>query len=165
MPRRRAERMLLATDRHACRLPIPRRIPMTTVPPGRRRAALVATSAWMLLLAASASAHPPTASFDYAPQTPAPGELIDFASTSAPVPEHTEPLLLDWDLDSDGAFDDARGATARRAYEEGVHVVRLRARHASATGDHEAVAERSGTVGAAGPRPGPTPEPEPEPEP
>ena len=99
---------------------------VTSAPPGRRRAALAATAAWMLLLAASASAHAPTASFEYTPQQPAPGELVEFASTSTPVPEHTEPLVLDWDLDGDGEFDDARGATARRAYEQGVHVVRLR---------------------------------------
>ena len=90
---------------------------MNIAPPGRRRAALIATSAWMLLLAASASAHAPTASFEYTPQQPAPGELVEFRSTSTPVPEHTEPLLLDWDLDGDGEFDDASGPTARRAYE------------------------------------------------
>ena len=122
---------------------------MTPASHGRRRAALVATSAWLLLLAASASAHPPTASFDYAPEQPEPGELVEFRSTSVPAPEHTEPMVLDWDLDADGQFDDASGATARRAYAAGDHVVRLRARYLSAAGSHEDVAERTVTVGDA----------------
>src|SRR5687767_9803443 len=98
----------------------------------RHRMAAVATCGWLLAVAASASAHAPTASFEYEPAQPAPGELVDFRSTSTPVPEHTEPMVLDWDLDADGQFDDASGPTARRAFEQGTHVVRLRARYLSA---------------------------------
>ena len=126
---------------------------MTPASHGRRRAALVATSAWLLLLTASASAHPPTASFGYAPEQPAPGEEVTFTSTSIGVPEHTEPMLLDWDLDGDGEFDDARGDVAKRAYDAGDHIVRLRARYLSAAGSHEDVAERTVKVGTPPPPP------------
>src|SRR5687768_10161971 len=98
--------------------------------PRRRLAAAVATSAWLLAVAASASAHAPAASFEHTPANPAPGELVDFRSTSTPVPEHTEPLQLGWDLDGDGQFDDATGSSARKAFAEGMHVVRLRALYA-----------------------------------
>ena len=106
-----------------------------------------ATCTWLLAVAASASAHPPIASFEYEPELPAPGELVEFRSTSTGPPEHTEPMLLDWDLDGDGQFDDANGAAVRRAFDQGVHVVRLRARYLSAAGSHEDVTEQSIAVG------------------
>ncbi len=118
---------------------------------------LASVTAWLLLITASAAADPPTAQFTVAPEHPAAGELVTFESTSTPAPEHTAPLILDWDLDGDGEFDDARGAVAKQAYPAGVHVVRLRARHAT-TGNHTAVAERTITVGeATQPTPTPTP--------
>ena len=124
-----------------------------------------ATCAWLLAVTASASAHPPTASFEFTPAQPQPGDLVEFRSTSTGPPEHTEPLALDWDLDGDGQYDDANGAAARRAYQPGAHVVRLRARYLSAAGSHEDVAEQSVTVGEAEPEPTPTPTPTPTPEP
>ena len=60
----------------------------------RRRAVATATCAWVLAVAASASAHAPTASFEYSPEKPQAGELVEFRSTSTPVPEHTEPLQI-----------------------------------------------------------------------
>ena len=124
-----------------------------------------ATCTWLLAVAASASAHPPIASFEYEPELPAPGELVEFRSTSTGPPEHTEPMLLDWDLDGDGQFDDANGAAVRRAFDQGVHVVRLRARYLSAAGSHEDVTERSIAVGEPDPEPTPEPTPDPTPDP
>ena len=98
---------------------------MISSPPRRRRAVLASVTAWLLLITASAAADPPTAQFTIAPEHPAAGELVTFTSTSTPAPEHTAPLVLDWDLDGDGEFDDARGAVAKQAYPAGVHVVRL----------------------------------------
>jgi hypothetical protein len=126
---------------------------MRTPCPRRRLTAAAAACAWTLALAASASAHAPTASFEYSPQAPAPGQPVDFHSTTTPVPEHTEPLQLDWDLDGDGEFDDARGATARAVFAQGSDVVRLRARYVASSGDHEDVAERTLTVGSPPPPP------------
>jgi hypothetical protein len=127
--------------------------------PRRRLAVAFATCAWTLAVAASASAHAPVAAFEYAPGQPAPGEPVEFRSTTAPVPEHTEPLVLDWDLDGDGAFDDARGELARRAYDAGSHVVRLRARYVTSAGDHADIAERTIVVGTPAPEETPPPGP------
>jgi hypothetical protein len=121
----------------------------------RRRAVATATCAWVLAVAASASAHAPTASFELSPQQPQAGELFEFRSTSTPVPEHTEPLQIAWDLDGDGQFDDATGPTARRSYSEGTHMVRLRALYPGVAGAHEDVVERSITVDEPDPSPGP----------
>ncbi len=107
------------------------------------RAAGAAAFVWLLLAAPQALAHPPAASFDYTPAAPAAGELVELRSTSTGVPEHTTPLVLAWDLDGDGSFDDATGAAARPSFPAGDHTVRLKAFYPSATGGHEAVAERT----------------------
>jgi hypothetical protein len=53
--------------------------------------------------------EPPVASFSYAPSKPRTGQPVTFTSTSAD-PENAI-ALHEWDLDDDGEFDDASGAT------------------------------------------------------
>jgi len=132
---------------------------------GRRAAALVAALAWLALAASPAGAHPPTASFEYTPAQPAPGEEVTFRSTSTGPPEHTQFLAHSWDLDGDGVFDDGNETVARGAYPEGVHTVRLRVSYLGADGTHEDTAERTITVGDPDPDPEPTPDPTPQPTP
>ena len=128
---------------------------------GRRWAALAAACAFLLLTAASASAHGPYASFEYSPANPAPGEEVTFRSTSTSPPEHgTQFIAHEWDLDGDGVYDDGNETVVSRAYDAGVHVVRLRVRYLGADGGHVDVAERTVTVGE--PAPDPTPEPTPQ---
>jgi PKD repeat protein len=70
--------------------------------------------------------RPPSASFTYTPAGPVTGTPITFTSTST----DSDGALVghDWDLDGDGAFDDARGPSVRHAFTvAGPHVVSLRA--------------------------------------
>jgi hypothetical protein len=101
-----------------------------------RGATAVATAAVKVV------ARPPMAAFTIDRAAPQAGELVTFTSTEA----DTVYVLaaLDWDLDGDGAFDDARGVQASSAYAPGVHVVRLRVRD---MGGVTAIAERSFEVG------------------
>jgi hypothetical protein len=78
------------------------------------------------------------AAFTFSPGTPAPGQDVLFESTV------TEPAAIAWDLDNDGAFDDAEGRRAKRAFPAGSHLVRMRARHQG----QESVAEQTVQVGA-----------------
>ena len=64
-----------------------------------------------LALPASAVAQAPVASFTYSPASPLSGQLVTFSSTSTGTI-----TSLDWDLDGDGACDDAAGATASRSF-------------------------------------------------
>jgi hypothetical protein len=68
--------------------------------------------------------RPPAASISYAPLAPLSGDSITLASTSA---DPDGPIVTqDWDLDADGAFDDARGPTASVSFEApGNHPVGL----------------------------------------
>ena len=67
-------------------------------------------------------------SFVFAPVAPITGEVVTFTSTAAALGTGNRLLSQNWDLDNDGAFDDASGATASRAFAPpGVYVVRLRA--------------------------------------
>ena len=66
-------------------------------------------------------------SFSYAPLAPITNEVVTFTSTSTAVGSGNRLVSQDWDLDSDGAFDDASGATATRAFvPAGIYSVRLR---------------------------------------
>ena len=68
--------------------------------------------------------RPPVASFRYFPGIPTAGEAADFVSLSS---DPDGPLVAQqWDLDGDGQFDDAAGASASRSFTVGVKVVRLR---------------------------------------
>lgn len=69
--------------------------------------------------------NPPAASFSYAPPAPRTGERVTFSDTSTsptgPIASRT------WDLDNDGQYNDASGATATRIFTRpGSYVVRLR---------------------------------------
>ena len=56
----------------------------------------------------------PKASFEVAPSNPGVGETATFTSTST---DDGSIVAQDWDLDNDGAFDDASGSTATAAYD------------------------------------------------
>jgi hypothetical protein len=72
----------------------------------------------------SVSNRPPVAAFTYAPSSPLPGDSIVLTSTAA---DPDGPITGQaWDLDNDGAFDDASGELATVAFRTaGVYVVRL----------------------------------------
>jgi YD repeat-containing protein len=114
--------------------------------------------------AATAAAAAPEASFSVDPAAPVAGEEVRFADTSTGF-SPTLPLQRDWDLDGDGAYDDATGATAARAFPAGEHQVALRVRQ-SGIAVIERVARRTIGVAPPGePTPDPTPVPTPEPVP
>lgn len=70
--------------------------------------------------------RPPVADFGLAPSSPATGETVEFVSTSSD-PDGTIARVR-WDLDGDGAFDDASGRTAFAVFgSPGAHVVRIQA--------------------------------------
>jgi trypsin len=69
----------------------------------------------------------PTAAVTASSATPAPGEQVNLSATVAPGAQTSSPTLA-WDLDDDGAFDDATGATASTAFAStGVRIVRVQA--------------------------------------
>ena len=112
---------------------------------------LAGVFAGLLVAVSPASAHGPAASFSYEPSAPAPGELVSFRATAVPV-HAGEPIRLSWDLDGDSAFDDATGATVRRSFDAGEHVVRLLATTGPGT-------RRSSRRRSPWPRPNPSPRP------
>ena len=98
------------------------------------RAARFGLLAFALMLgtgAAEAAAAVPEASFIYAPADPRAGDEITFTDTSTGF-SGTAPLDRDWDLDGDGQYDVASGATAVRSYTAGDHTVALRVRQSGA---------------------------------
>ena len=104
---------------------------------------------------ASAQSQPLTASFEFSPAHPDPGQAVTFTATttggSVPAVQH------DWDLDGDGAFDDARGNKAQTSFATaGSYVVRLRARQ-TGTAVVDSIAEQTIVVGT-------TPPPDPPPD-
>jgi len=93
-----------------------------------RAAALLLTALVAGVAATPAAAQsrnaPPAASFSYAPPAPRQGEAIAFSSTS--TDRDGTIVRQAWDLDDDGAFDDASGPRASRAFDTaGDHLVRL----------------------------------------
>ena len=71
------------------------------------------------------SNQPPSASFTYSPASPRVRETVTFTSTSSD-PDGSVTSQT-WDLDNDGEFDDANGATASSSFaKKGTYVVRLR---------------------------------------
>jgi hypothetical protein len=95
----------------------------------------------------------PTAGFSWQPASPVAGETVTLTSSAADadgtIASH------EWDLDGDGAFDDATGATVATTFPSGLHVVGLRA-----TDDRGAAANATQTIDvAAGSAPRSEPEP------
>jgi PKD repeat protein len=67
------------------------------------------------------------ASFTFTPDPPTTNEVITFRSTSAATSTNVDIVSEQWDLDGNGAFDNATGATAARSFAQpGVHSVGLR---------------------------------------
>ncbi len=67
----------------------------------------------------------PSAFFDYTPTSPATAEMITFTSHSTDADGTV--AALDWDLDNDGAYDDASGVNAQRSFSSsGSYPIRLR---------------------------------------
>jgi hypothetical protein len=61
------------------------------------------------------------------PAVPDPGEQVSFTATVAPGEQTSSPTLA-WDLNNDGAFDDATGTTATAGFvSAAMHVVRVQA--------------------------------------
>ena len=69
---------------------------------------IVSATIWILAPSAQAAT---TASFDFTPQSPLTGEVVTFTSTSSGTI-----AAQAWDLDGDGACDDASGEVAQRAF-------------------------------------------------
>ena len=89
----------------------------------------------------------PTAAVTASSLIPAPGEQVDLSATVAPGSQASSPALA-WDLDDDGAFDDATGATASATFAStGVRIVRVQATFPD--GDR-AVAREAVDVGGTG---------------
>ena len=85
-----------------------------------------------------------TASFTFSPEAPVENQPVTFTSTSTPSAGQTI-TALDWDLDSDGQYDDAKGKNASRAFDSpGVYRVALRVRQANG---NTSVAEGTVRVG------------------
>jgi PKD repeat protein len=70
--------------------------------------------------------RPPVAEFDASPAAPAPGQDVTLTSRSTDPDGGTLQLTQAWDLNGDGAFDDATGAVAHASFTAGTHLVRLR---------------------------------------
>ncbi len=104
---------------------------------------------------------PPRAAFSFAPAAPRAGDAVTFVSGATdpdgPVAGH------EWDLDGDGAFDDANGPTASFTYATpGARTVSLRVVDDAGL---PAVASQNVAVQAASvPAPTPTPTPQPGPD-
>ena len=68
---------------------------------------------------------PPTASFDYSPSSPKAGEPVSFDASASSDPDGTI-VSYGWDLDGDGAYDDATGvATTKSFASAGVYTIGL----------------------------------------
>jgi PKD repeat protein len=82
---------------------------------------------------------PPVAALRFSPAEPLTGDTIDFTSLSV---DPDGPIASEaWDLDGDGAFDDAAGRTAARSFATtGARTVRLRVTDAGGASDVESVA-------------------------
>ena len=90
--------------------------------PSRSAVTVVALLAWPA--AALAADQPPDASFSFSPEDPRAGQQVRFESSSC---DPDGRLVSEaWDLDGDGAFDDAQGRVATRAFAgAGAHSVGL----------------------------------------
>ena len=97
-----------------------------------------------------------TASFDSTPLSPRAGQVVTFTSTSAPSAGQSITSQR-WDLDSDGASDDATGGTATRRFDSaGVYRVALQVTQANGNASVAEGTVRVGTIEQS-PPPGETP--------
>ena len=79
-------------------------------------------------LTANYVVHAPVAAITTTPSPPTgPAPFAVGFSAEGSSDPNGHALTFDWDLDDDGAFDDATGVTASRSYPVGDHVVRVRA--------------------------------------
>src|SRR3954454_18015597 len=81
----------------------------------------------------------PVATFAFSPASPAAGDTITFTSSSKDADGAV--VKQEWDLDGDGVFNDATGATAKRSFDAGPHRVTLRV-----TDDRGAIATTFQTI-------------------
>ncbi len=115
-----------------------------------------------IAVAAGAAVGPLQASFDATPTSPHPGDVVALHSTTTGGSEAT-PKQYAWDLDDDGAFDDATTVDTTVTFPaEGNHRVRLRVRQPSTAATLESIAERTIAVTAPPADPPPT-DPDPPP--
>jgi trypsin len=89
----------------------------------------------------------PTAALAVSPAVPQPGEQVSLSATVAPGAQTSSPALT-WDLDNDGAFDDATGPAAATTFvSTGIRIVHVQATFPD--GDR-AVAREAVDVGGTG---------------
>jgi hypothetical protein len=82
--------------------------------PYRLRRHVVAILTVLACPAAALAAESPDAGFSFSPQDPRAGDQVRFASSSCDPDGRL--VRQAWDLDGDGAFDDAEGPVATRAF-------------------------------------------------
>jgi PKD repeat protein len=87
---------------------------IVTLPPFRPSRSAVTVLALLACPAAALAAEAPHANFSLWPDDPPAGHPVEFLSTSCDPDGRL--VRQAWDLDGDGAFDDAFGADARRIY-------------------------------------------------
>jgi PKD repeat protein len=79
---------------------------------------------------------PPAAAFDFSPTNPDVGDTVSFDATDSSDDQALPAGSYAWDLDNDGAFDDAVGATAATAFASaGTRTVRLQVTDADGATD------------------------------
>jgi secreted trypsin-like serine protease len=105
----------------------------------------------------------PTAAIASAPATPKPGDTVQLTSSAIKPASQPGTATTSWDLDADGAYDDATGPTASLpSAAQGTYLVRVQQSYPD--GDR-AVARELITVGNAPPPPPPPPPAPPPPPP
>ena len=103
-------RVLTVVPEGAPRTPCPGATPNPPPPPGPSPTPTPPPSP----MATPTSNRAPSASFSFAPAAPGVGQAVFYTSSSS---DPDGPIATQaWDLDGDGAFDDATGSTAQLAY-------------------------------------------------
>lgn len=123
------------------------------MPLRRRTAALLVGAAALAVSVGAPAAHaqdPFKASFTAAPDAPERGEPVLLTATTTGAHGSQSTLVHTWDLDGDGAFDDATGTSVTTRFDTaGAHVVRLRATYTRPNQPAQTqTAERTFTIAA-----------------